>query len=46
MQGRQNGKSDDLYENQARYYAELLQLVLFKIEGQKVIGAFNTQAGM
>jgi outer membrane protein len=37
---------NDLYENQARYYNELLQLILFEIDGQRVTGSFNKQAGM
>ncbi len=37
---------NDLYENQERYYDELLQLVLFGIEGLRVTGSFNTMAGM
>ncbi len=37
---------NDLYDNQVRYYNELLQLILYTIEGQRVIGAFNNQAGI
>ena len=37
---------NDLYENQARYFSQLLELVLSEIEGQRVIGAFNRQAGL
>jgi outer membrane protein TolC len=37
---------NDLYENQARYYNELLELILNQIEGQRVIGSFNSQAGL
>jgi outer membrane protein len=36
---------NDLNENQARYFNELLDLMLNKIEGQGVIGSFNRQAG-
>jgi outer membrane protein len=35
---------NDLYENQARYFNELLDLMLNEIEGQRVIGSFNKQA--
>jgi outer membrane protein len=37
---------NDLYENQARYYDELLDLMLNEIEGHRVIGYFNRQAGL
>ncbi len=37
---------NDLYENQARYFNELLQLILSEIEGKRVIGSFNKDAGM
>ncbi len=37
---------NDLYDNQVRYYNELLQLILYAIEGQRVTGAFNKLAGM
>jgi outer membrane protein len=37
---------NDLYENQARYFNELLDLMLNEIEGQRVVGSFNTQAGL
>ena len=37
---------NDLYENQARYFNQLLELLLFGIEGQRVIGAFNGEAGL
>lgn len=37
---------NDLYDNQVRYYNELLQLVLYSIEGQRVTGAFNKMAGL
>jgi outer membrane protein TolC len=37
---------NDLYENQARYYNELLQLLLSEIEGLRVIGLFNSIAGL
>jgi len=37
---------NDLYENQARYFNELLDLMLNEIEGQRVIGSFNKQAGL
>lgn len=37
---------NDLYDNQVRYYNELLQLILYTIEGKRVIGAFNNQAGL
>jgi outer membrane protein TolC len=37
---------NDLYENQARYFNELLDLLLNEIEGQRVVGLFNTQAGL
>jgi outer membrane protein TolC len=37
---------NDLYENQARYFNELLELLLSEIEGLRVIGSFNKQAGL
>ena len=37
---------NDLYENQARYYNELLELMLSGIEGLRVTGSFNKQAGL
>jgi outer membrane protein len=37
---------NDLYDNQARYFNELLQLMLNEVEGQRVIGSFNSQAGL
>jgi outer membrane protein TolC len=37
---------NDLYENQARYFNELLTLVLSEVEGLRVIGSFNSQAGL
>jgi outer membrane protein TolC len=37
---------NDLYENQARYFNELLDLMLNEIEGQRVIGSFNKPAGL
>jgi outer membrane protein len=37
---------NDLYENQARYYAELLDLMLKGIEGLRVTGSFNSKAGL
>jgi len=37
---------NDLYENQARYYNELLQLLISQISGRQVTGAFNQIAGM
>ena len=37
---------NDLYENQARYFNELLQLMLNEIEGLRVTGSFNTMAGL
>ena len=37
---------NDLYENQARYFTQLLELLLSEIEGERVIGAFNPEAGM
>ena len=37
---------NDLYENQATYYNELLQLILNEIEGLRVAGSFNKQAGL
>lgn len=35
---------NDLYDNQARYFAELLNLMLNEIEGRRVIGFFNGMA--
>ncbi|MBK6730566.1 MAG: TolC family protein [Bacteroidetes bacterium] len=37
---------NDLYENQARYFNELLLLLLNEIEGTKVLGNFNFRAGI
>ena len=37
---------NDLYENQATYYNELLELILNEIEGLRVAGSFNKQAGL
>lgn len=37
---------NDLYDNQARYYNELLQLLLSQIEGRYVTGAYNRVAGL
>jgi outer membrane protein len=37
---------NDLYENQAGYFNELPDLMLNEIEGQRVIGSFNKQAGL
>lgn len=37
---------NDLYDNQARYFYELLQLMLSEIEGQRVVGQFNTLGGL
>ena len=37
---------NDLYENQARYYNELLQLLISQISGVQVIGGFNRIAGL
>jgi outer membrane protein TolC len=37
---------NDLYQNQARYYSELLELTLNEIEGLRVTGSFNTLVGM
>jgi len=37
---------NDLYENQARYFNELLELMLSEIEGLRVTGSFNGQAGL
>lgn len=37
---------NDLYDNQARYFNELLQLMLSEIEAQRVIGLFNTLGGL
>ena len=35
-----------LYENQARYFTQLLDLLLSEIEGARVTGAFNREAGL
>ncbi len=32
---------NDMYDNQARYFNELLQLMLSEIEGRRVVGLFN-----
>jgi len=37
---------NDLYDNQARYFNELLELMLSEIEGLRVVGSFNTMAGL
>jgi len=37
---------NDLYENQARYFNELLELMLSEIDGLRVTGSFNRQAGL
>jgi outer membrane protein TolC len=37
---------NDLYENQARYFNELLELMLSEIEVLRVTGSFNGQAGL
>ena len=37
---------NDLYENQARYYNELLQLLLSQIDGHQVTGGYNSLAGL
>jgi outer membrane protein TolC len=37
---------NDLYENQARYYSQLLELLLSGIEGLRISGSFNRQAGL
>lgn len=37
---------NDLYENQARYFNELLDLMLSQIEGLRVMGSFNKRAGL
>jgi len=37
---------NDLYENQATSYNELLQLILNEIEGLRVAGSFNKRAGL
>jgi len=37
---------NDLYDNQARYYNELLQLLLSQISGQQVTGGYNRIAGL
>jgi outer membrane protein len=35
---------NDLYDNQARYYSELMQLLLNEVDGLRVTGSFNSQA--
>ncbi|HSB93531.1 MAG TPA: TolC family protein [Flavitalea sp.] len=37
---------NDLYENQARYFNELLSLLLSEVEGLRVSGSFNAKAGL
>jgi outer membrane protein len=37
---------NDLYENQARYFDEVLELVLNEIEGLRVSGSFNAKANL
>jgi outer membrane protein len=37
---------NDLYDNQARYFNELLHLMLSQIEGKRVIGSFNSLGGL
>jgi outer membrane protein TolC len=37
---------NDLYDNQVRYFDELLQLMLNQVEGSRVVGSFNTLAGL
>jgi len=37
---------NDLYDNQARYYSELLQLLLSEVEGLRVTGSFNGLAAL
>jgi outer membrane protein len=37
---------NDLYENQARYFNEVLDLMLSEIQGLKVTGSFNRRAGL
>jgi outer membrane protein TolC len=37
---------NDLYQNQARYYAELMELTLNEIEGLRVTGSFNSLVGL
>jgi len=37
---------NDLYDNQARYFNELLELMLNEIEGMRVVGSFNALAGL
>jgi outer membrane protein len=37
---------NDLYDNQARYFNELLQLMLNEVEGLRVVGSFNDEAGL
>lgn len=37
---------NDLYENQARYYNELLELLLNQIDGRQVTGGYNRIAGL
>ena len=41
-----NELENDLYDNQARYFNELLNLMLNEVEGLRVIGSFNAQAGL
>jgi len=37
---------NDLYDNQVRYFNELLQLMLSETEGLRVLGSFNMLAGL
>lgn len=37
---------NDLYDNQVRYFNELLQLMLSETEGLRVLGSFNGMAGL
>jgi outer membrane protein TolC len=37
---------NDLYDNQVRYFNELLDLMLSEIEGLRVVGSFNALAGL
>jgi hypothetical protein len=37
---------NDLYDNQVRYFDELLQLMLNQVEGSRVVGSFNALAGL
>ncbi len=37
---------NDLYDNQTRYYSQLLELLLSGIEGLRIAGSFNRQAGL